>query len=314
MQKLRCITQVVIPRMLYQLRIAHTLRCMLHQLNRRIRMEVKSVLHLPEWTLTNWIHARTGLGVPDLCKRVLRVRLKAAECISSETDSACRAVSEEHVSMTLKHLGAVGPRKNGRLLTMKEIQQKKMTSVKSTLNGGAVATIMQTVVKGRSWLMKSRGIKKGAKLLMLKGLSGTLFTPLNQIRGRNVRSEKLCRECSRVPESDNHVISECPISKGLRTTRHDALRNATVQLLRQKHPNWDLHVEHSWRASNNSQGCFYRPDCTVRTPKGELILLEVAISYKKSFQYLLHRIREEAMYERLRSHLSRSGRYRSVKV
>ena len=157
--------------MLYQLRIADTPRCMLHQLNRRIGTAVKSILHLPEWTLTNWIHASTGLGVPDQCELVLRVRMKAAEHMNSETDSACRAMSKEHVSMTLKHLDAVGLRRNGRLLTRKEIQQKKMASVRSTLNGGAVVTMMQTVVKRRSWLMKSGGIKEGAKLLMLRGLS-----------------------------------------------------------------------------------------------------------------------------------------------
>ena len=108
-----------------------------------------------------------------------RCVLQAAERMNSETDSACRAVSEEHVSMTLKHLDAVGLRRNGRLLTRKEIQQKKMVSVKSTLNGGAVVTMMQTVVKRRSWLMKSGGIKEGSKLLMLRGLSWTLSTRIN---------------------------------------------------------------------------------------------------------------------------------------
>ena len=168
--------------MLHQLRIADTPRCVLHQLSHRIRTEVKSILHLPERTLTNWIYVSIGLGVPDLCELVLHVRMKAAERMSSETDSACRAVSEEHVSVTLKHLDAVGLRRNGRLLTRKEIQQKKMASGKSTLNGGAVVTMMQTVAKRWSCLMKSRGIKEGAKL-MLRGLSGTLSTRINQTTG-----------------------------------------------------------------------------------------------------------------------------------
>lgn len=40
-----------------------------------------------------------------------------------------------------------------------------MSSIKSKLNGGAVLTMMQTVVKYQSWLIKSAGVK-GVKLLM----------------------------------------------------------------------------------------------------------------------------------------------------
>ena len=144
--------------------------------------------------------------------------------------------------MTLKLLDAVRLRMDGRILTKKEIQLKRVASVKSTLNGGALATIMQTVVKCQPWLVKSGGIKEGAaNLLMLRGLSGTLSTRIDQTRGHNVRSEKLCHGYGRVSESDIPVISECPISTGLQTTRHDALRDATMQLLKQQHPNWGLH-------------------------------------------------------------------------
>ena len=55
---------------------------------------VRSILHLPEWTLTNWIHAGTGMRVMDFCKLVLLVHLKAAERMGSETNSAWRALSE----------------------------------------------------------------------------------------------------------------------------------------------------------------------------------------------------------------------------
>ena len=76
-------------------------------------------------------------------------------------------------------------RKDGRLLTKKESQLKKMANIKSTLNGGAVVTMMQTVVKRQSWLMNG-GIKEEAKLLLMTGFSGTLSTRINQTRGRHV--------------------------------------------------------------------------------------------------------------------------------
>lgn len=144
-KKLRCFTQVVILRMLYQLRIAGTPLCMLHQLIHRLQMVVKSILNLPEWNLTNWIHAGTGMRVLDLSKLVLFVCLKAAECMCSETNSACRALSEEHLSVTGKHLDFLGLRKDGRSITEKDIHQKRTPSVKSKLNGGALFTMRQSI-------------------------------------------------------------------------------------------------------------------------------------------------------------------------
>lgn len=76
-------------------------------------------------------------------------------------------------------------RKDGRLLTKKESQLKKMANIKSALNGGAVVTMMQTVVKRQSWLMNG-GIKEEAKLLLMTGFSGTLSARINQTRGRHV--------------------------------------------------------------------------------------------------------------------------------
>lgn len=57
-----------------------------------------------------------------------------------------------------------------------------------------------------------------------------------------------------------------------------------VQLLKHQHPNWELHVECSWRAPSESQERLYRPDCMVKTPNGELFLLDVTIPYAKSMQ------------------------------
>lgn len=76
-------------------------------------------------------------------------------------------------------------RKDGRLLTKKESTLKKMANIKSALNGGAVVTMMQTVVKRQSWLMNG-GIKEEAKLLLMTGFSGTLSARINQTRGRHV--------------------------------------------------------------------------------------------------------------------------------
>ena len=58
------------------------------------------LLQLPGWTLTNYIHASTGLGVLGLCELVLHVHMKTAKRTSSEMGSAYRIVSEEHSSMT----------------------------------------------------------------------------------------------------------------------------------------------------------------------------------------------------------------------
>ena len=52
--------------------------------------------------------------------------------------------------MIVKHLDFVGLRKDGRPITEKEIHQKRTASVKSTLNTGALFTMMQYIMRRRS--------------------------------------------------------------------------------------------------------------------------------------------------------------------
>lgn len=158
--------------------------------------------------------------------------------------------------MIVKHLDFVGLRKDGRPITEKEIHQKRTASVKSTLNTGALFTMMQYIMRRRSWFLKCGRMKEGAILFMLSCLSGTLITCINQTRGQRVPSNKVCSGCGCDLQTNIHLVSECS-SKGLRTTRHYALYNGTVQQLKCQHPDRELHFECSWRASNNSEGCLY---------------------------------------------------------
>ena len=77
-QKIEATRQIVIAKIQFQLRLSNHGLEEARKLNRLIRKHVNTILHLPTWTSTAWIHHRNGANIPDLVSTTMISRVKAA--------------------------------------------------------------------------------------------------------------------------------------------------------------------------------------------------------------------------------------------
>ena len=312
-QKLECITSVVLPRMLFELRLADTPIGILKRLNTLVRREVKELLRLPPWCPTDWIHSNGGLGIMDLAATTLRAQRKAVVRLGSATEGAqtCAEVVATELSPSIDcKLRRINLLEGHRLVTKDELERRRRERILELKNGKCIKTMMDSDANRRSWLVKHGKLKDRLKLTIMKGLSGTLPHRVNQTRGRRIPAEKLCRRCNKTAETDLHILAECQHTKGLRSTRHDRVVDALGSLIRKRNEGWKTEVERSWCVGMR----VFRPDITVYAGS-KVYLCEVTIPFEKDHEYMVQREREKALkYETLRKTLDQSGRYESVEV
>ena len=68
---------------------------------------MKRILHLPSWTLSDWLHHRHGVNIPDLLVTTMTARKQASEKMKSPKDPISRYVADQidHINGDrLRHL------------------------------------------------------------------------------------------------------------------------------------------------------------------------------------------------------------------
>ena len=313
MQKFECITSVIVPRILYQLRLADAPMGILRRLNTLVRNEVKKILRLPPWTATDWLHAKGGLGLMDLMVVSLRAKHKAVnrmEGLPAGAVSGTMEVAHELRPRISGQLNSVNLLEGCRLVNRDELERRRRRNILQHRNGKCVEAMMSTTVRRHPWLTTHGQMRDRVKLTILKGLSGTLPHRVNQSRGLVDRNEKLCRRCGKTAETDIHLLAECNFTKGLRSKRHDRVVDTLGGLIRDKNHGWETQVERSWRVGQR----VFRPDLTVKNGN-DIYLVEVTVPFEQGYEYLVQRsLDKTAKYEPLRRELVRSGLYGNVEV
>lgn len=247
----------------------------------------------------------------DFTVTALKSQHKAITKMESQQKDQCLTTVAQDLRTCIDgQLRRANLRENHRLVTKEELERRRLRSISTLKNGKSVAAMMSSKVSRQSWLLKHGKMKDKIKLTILKGLSGTLPHRVNQSRGRANLAEKMCRRCSKTVETDIHVLSECPFTKGLRVKRHDRVVDALGMIIREKHPQWSVETERSWNVGMR----VYRPDITVRNDQ-EMFLCEVTVPYTKDHDYLIQREGEKcAKYRTLKEHIEQLGRYGKVEV
>ena len=102
-QKIIAIKTCIVPRMIFQLRVADAGIAKLGKINTMIKIWFKKVLHLPEWTPDCWIHLKAGGELTNIIESILKMRKKASEKMVNSADSGARGFKEIFVIIAAVH-------------------------------------------------------------------------------------------------------------------------------------------------------------------------------------------------------------------
>ena len=168
-----------------------------------------------------------------------------------------------------------------------KIDTENMTCLSRLTNGTALLTMVGSCAR-RDWLWYAKSFSSRDLITSLKILSGTLPTIINRTRGRRNPIEKRCRNCSKVMETDLHVLNECPVNHEIISKRHNEVCNKIAKEFKRVHPNDIVQRERTWRVG----AVPYKPDITIYQ-KNKVIPVEVTIPYENQHSILIRREHEK---------------------
>jgi len=274
-QKVFGLKIVIIPRMLYQLRLADVGIGKLKKLNRKIKQAVKKMLHLPEWTSDAWLHLQTGGNLNDILIAILKSRKKATEKMSVSDDRICAAIGRELDVINHENLRRIDL--DFPVNSIKtEVDKNRLKDLGKITNGKALATMSNSFIK-RNWLWNSKSVKGQTRIINIKMLSGTLPTRINLTRGRVSQQEKVCRRCRATAETDLHIFNECKFTKLMQMKRHNRICDKIAKELKNLRGHREVLRERRWRIDGKQA---FQPDITV-FENGIATFVEITVPYEK---------------------------------
>ena len=279
-QKARAIKNATVPRLTHILRLSRCGTCQLRKIERQVRKSLKRCLHLPEWTPNAWIHCNTGGGLPNLTEVIVTARVKAWRKMTLSTDFCI----SETAKMMNPYILKLKKNLKCQLIPAKKMKaafhKKRLESLETVMNGKALSTMAS---QRRPWLWDG-SLWGGKQINAIKIISGTLPNKINLHRGKTTPSKILCRRCMKVPETDIHILSECPLNKNVISKRHNLLARKIAKELKKSHPTADIWQERTWQIDQER----LKPDITMILQE-KAYFIELTVPYEKSLDTLKRR-------------------------
>ena len=258
---------------------------------------IKRILHLPEWTPDCWLHLKAGGDLTNLVSAVIKMRREASGKMVNSEEPIAQAVAVE-LDLTNTELYQRANLPVSTHGANAKIDTENLTCISRLTNGTALLT-MAGLRARREWLWHAKSFSSRCLITFPKILSGTLPTNINRTGGRRNPTEKRCRNCLKVAETDLHVLNECPINHELISKRHNEVCNKIAKEFKRVHPNDIVQRERTWRVG----AVPYKPDITIYQ-ENKVILLEVTIPYENQHSTLIRRKHEkESKYQILKNNI-----------
>ena len=213
-QKIIAIKTCIVPRMIFQLRVADAGIAKLRKINTMVKIWFKKVLHLPEWTPDCWIHLKAGGELTNIIESILKMRKKASEKMVNSEDKVAHEVAVDLDVINCDSLNRIELNMSTKEIA-REVKRRRIERLEKLTNGKALKTMAETHTK-RDWMWYGTSMKSTNRIVCWKILSGTLSTKINKTRGRVNRVEKMCRHCGCSAETDLHILAECRKTKDVR--------------------------------------------------------------------------------------------------
>lgn len=231
LQKVRLIITYIYPKFTYGMVLNDISKKVLGETDRKIRQDLKEILHLHPSTTDHVLYSRMrdgGLGIPRLQTHVAFSSLKAGMTLSKSVDPVMRAsLDGGRLEMRLRKL-ANGLRLNFPLTPNALVRARNQMKEKEAEDWCALNSQGQGVPNFRndpivnSWLYDPSVLRPKRFIDALKLRTNTYGVNVTLARADKNRNVA-CRRCHEKPETLGHVLGECVAGKGMRINRHNAI-------------------------------------------------------------------------------------------
>jgi hypothetical protein len=239
-QKIVLLRTHLIPRFVFAFTHTECYPKLINQQDRTIRRWLKKTLRLPESACTEFFYLPTkegGLGIGKLYDIIGIAKIKLHGSFCRANDECLRFLAETQSStmharwcnaMKLNYRPAAVDIQNRNILQIDESRKR----LDSTVHGLG-SSVFRTSPITNQWLQGQTRLMKGYTYIRAIHMrTNTTATRVSTTRGRNV--SKKCRRCGLADETLNHILQTCPITQGMRCTRHNNVCRKVADKLRSK--------------------------------------------------------------------------------
>jgi hypothetical protein len=287
-QKWRCITEVLIPRMRWSLRLASSGRVELRRCDDMIREALKGYAHLPICTPTAWFYTSqrdAGAGVSQLECAVTASIVKASSHALSSSDDIVRAAAvrdDSKVRKTLSFLPGVVITPAG----VKDHFRRKNEALLGAKQQSGLHEARASSVVSMSAFMRGRLVKGAFWCHALKLMTGVAPCRVN-LWLRGVEASPICRRCGKVNENMLHALNDCEFSHSWIVRRHNHAVDKLAKAVESS--GWRV-----WKEQAIRHGASYQRPDLICVKDSTCLIVDVTIPYERSTEYLNRRIVEKA--------------------
>jgi hypothetical protein len=305
-QRIQMVRSTITSRLIHTLRLSRVHAKLLKDLDRKIRSFVKSVLHLPSGTSTDFFYIpvlKGGLGLQEFMTLIPAAKLKLINSMKKSSDQAVIAAME--VDHWLRE----------------ERWCRKVTLNQGNKNDAERRRLARYInsPRGKSQVGfanlpgQCRWLEGGAKLTGHEYIVGChLMSNTLPVRTRTFHGGRdrvvTCRYCPGVLETPSHALQSCPVVRNAVTKRHDLILTKLQHFLT---PNYDSVIREPW--FNGREGRM-NPDLVLK--QGKMVyVVDLTIPYDSSPEFIDSQAqRKVAKYDTLKPLLQQKFQAERVEV
>ena len=231
-QKVSMIKNCLIPMIKYRLVYGFANGMALTQVDKVVRKAIRRAYHLPQYLMSEVMHAPTsqgGLGIPKLAESVPIAQARLTNRMLSSSNASTRILADTRSQQQLSrsHSDFIGVQRiDGALLEslQKHLQDQRTSKFLNSVQGAgwSLFTKAPRLVldnpRSRRWTERDAidYTKMRANVLMTRELTARTVA-----RGQNI--DVSCRGCKSAVETQMHILSKCPSTQADRVARHDSV-------------------------------------------------------------------------------------------
>jgi hypothetical protein len=314
-QKILMLRTHLIPRFIHAFTYTECYPKLIAQQDRLIRRWLKKTLRLPDSMTSDFFYLPTkegGLGIGMLYNIIgaAKVRLHGTFCNAG--DACLRYLVEtEGSSMHARWCQAMKlnyrPSAADLKIRKKEIIDESRERYAQKVHGGG-SEVFRASPMTNEWLTGQTRLLRGSTYIRaIQMRTNTIATRVSTTRGRN--AIKTCRRCGLADETLTHILQTCPITQGMRCTRHNNVCRKVAEKLRAK--GFQVFSEQGI-PSPGLQTNISRPDL-IAVRNEEALVLDVTCVYESTSSSLQDAYRRKvARYQSLAETIKHLYRVQSV--
>lgn len=281
-QKLVMLREHLIPRFIFSFINTECYPKLMGTQDRLIRRWIKETLKLPQSLCTDYIYLpikEGGLGVGKLYDIIGTAKVHLHASLTKSNDPCMKYLVEiQGSSMHARWCHAMKLSSRPSAVEFKQRKEMATNEARKRLNEtvhGSGSELFRNSPITNQWLSGHTRVMKGSTFIRaIQMRTNTTPTLVSTTRGRD--ASKTCRRCGLADETLLHILQTCPITQGMRCTRHNNVCRKVSEKLRSK--GYQVHQEKGV-STPELQTLVSRPDI-IAVQGDKALILDVTCIYE----------------------------------